>query len=71
MGGIFAAAAVIFGGVSLENIPLAAMSFFGSIFPDYDVAYGTHRKTLHNVWVMLLVGGYFWYYGFSASRTPT
>ena len=66
MGFIFGVTAIVLSGISFESIPLGLMVFFGSIFPDYDVAYGTHRKTLHNLWVMAACGSYMWFYGFPA-----
>jgi len=35
----------------------------GALFPDVDTAFGKHRKTLHNLPVLLVVGAYPFYFG--------
>jgi hypothetical protein len=35
----------------------------GALFPDVDTAFGTHRKTLHNLLVLGIVGAYPLYFG--------
>jgi hypothetical protein len=37
---------------------LSVPIFFGALFPDVDTAFGKHRKTLHNVFVLGIVGAY-------------
>jgi len=45
--------------VAAVTIPIV----LGALFPDVDTAFGTHRKTLHNVFVLAVVGAYPVYVG--------
>ncbi|QGN07228.1 metal-dependent hydrolase [Halorhabdus sp. CBA1104] len=47
-------------------VTIAAVSVpmvLGALFPDVDTAFGTHRKTLHNLFVLGIVGAYPHYFG--------
>ena len=35
----------------------------GALFPDVDTAFGKHRKTLHNLPVLVVIGAYPFYFG--------
>ncbi len=35
----------------------------GSLFPDVDTAFGKHRKSLHNLLVLVVIGAYPFYFG--------
>lgn len=53
----------------LWKIPLAfIMCFVGVLFPDYDlIEYFKHRKTLHNLWVIVFAAGFMTFYQFPTS----
>jgi hypothetical protein len=44
---------------TIETIAkLSVPVVLGALFPDVDTAFGTHRKTLHNLFVLGVVAGY-------------